>query len=102
MVGRLTLDQEVGVRIPAPQPQESSLPAARMPDARLRLMLRAGWLLDALYDEDVVRRARLLRHIFAEYDAPRAGTVGQIELLAFHGLFVGDVIDVLPQDHRAI
>jgi hypothetical protein len=26
MVGRLTLDQEVGVRIPAPQPQESPAP----------------------------------------------------------------------------
>jgi hypothetical protein len=57
---------------------------------------------DALDDEDVVRRARLLRHLFAIADAPGAGAVGQIELLALHGLLLGDVVDVLPHDHGAV
>jgi hypothetical protein len=65
--------------------------------------LGSGWLLvDSLYHEDVVRRARYPRHMFKKSDAPRAGPVRQIELLAFHGLFVGNAIFVVLHDHRAV
>src|SRR5438105_11361658 len=71
--------------------------ASRFPTDRAPL-----WLVDALDDEDVVRRARHLRYMFTKGDTPWAGPVGEIELLAFHRLFVGDLVDVLPHDHRAI
>lgn len=58
--------------------------------------------MDTLYDEDVVRRAMHLRHLFEEADAPWAGPVGQIELLAFDRLSIGNVVDVFPHDHRAV
>ena len=62
----------------------------------------ARLVLDSLYDEDVVRRARHPWHMFKKSDAPRAGPVRQIELLAFHRLFVWNAIDVVLHDHRAI
>jgi len=55
-----------------------------------------------LDDEDVVRRARLLRNLFEIDDAPRARAVGQIKLLTHHGLLVGDVIDVFPHDEWTV
>jgi len=56
----------------------------------------------ALDDDDVVRRARHLRHLFTKGHTPRAGPIGQIKLLAFHGLFIGNLIDVLPHDDSTI
>src|SRR5262249_54000599 len=60
------------------------------------------WLVYALHDEDVVRRAVHLRHLLQKQDAPRAGPVGEIQLLAFRRLLVGNVVDVLPHDHGTV
>ena len=44
MVGRLALDQEVGVRIPAPQPHPAYVPALRLTSSATAWICRASSL----------------------------------------------------------